>query len=136
MRDHVRDTRGELGSFIVDDHNTILGFDLGMELLTGWPAMEVVGRPKSRCGGLAIDADASERISPASGALYDGMIPVNCNIQSMQLKLNCRDGRVLETEAITERLSGTVDRARVTVLRVLALSAVSGSRRASSCTTT
>ena len=64
MRDHLRDSRGELGSFIVDGDNTILGFDLGMELLTGWPAMEVVGRPKHRCG--------SARIGPVKGVMEQG----------------------------------------------------------------
>jgi diguanylate cyclase (GGDEF)-like protein len=41
----------------------------------------------------------------------------------MTLQLNCRDGRWLEAEAVSERLEGPGERARVTVLRVLTLSA-------------
>ncbi|HXV75351.1 MAG TPA: diguanylate cyclase [Candidatus Polarisedimenticolaceae bacterium] len=128
MKNHLRESRGELGSFIVDDHATILGFDLGMELLTGWPAIEVVGRAKNHCGGIALDGEGPDRIPPGTSALYDGAVPVDCNLQSIQLKLRCRDGRLLETEAVSERLDGAVDRARVTILRVLSLSAVDGIR--------
>ncbi len=36
--------RSDYGSFILDCQGTILGFDQGIESLTGWPAVEVVGR--------------------------------------------------------------------------------------------
>ena len=42
----------------MDRRGTILGFDQGMEQLTGWPAVEVVGRNKSLGGPLVPDQAA------------------------------------------------------------------------------
>jgi len=43
VRDVLRGD-GEGGSFLVDRQGTIVGFDGGMERLTGWTAADVVGR--------------------------------------------------------------------------------------------
>jgi diguanylate cyclase (GGDEF)-like protein len=111
------------GTFIVDRRGTILGFDHAMETLTGWPAIAVVGRDKNVCRTLA--SDRGEDASLRTGPLYEGQIPVNSRCQSLTLKISCRDGRTLEAEVVAERLDGPGERARVTVLRVLTLSAES-----------
>jgi diguanylate cyclase (GGDEF)-like protein len=121
MRNYLRAPRVEQGTFIVDRKGTILGFDHAMETLTGWSAIEVVGRDKSACGSLA--TDRGEEAPLCAGPLYEGQIPVTGRCQSMTLQINCRDRRWLEAEAIAERLDGPGDRARVTVLRVLTRSA-------------
>jgi diguanylate cyclase (GGDEF)-like protein len=97
-----------------------------MELLTGWPAIEVVGRDRNLCASLAASKDDDARL-PA-GPLYEGEVPVNVRGQLLSLQVHCRDGRVLEVEAVSERLDGPGDRALVTILRVLTISAVNDSR--------
>src|SRR5262245_6407726 len=60
------------GSFIVDAHGTILAFDERMEHLTGWRAIDVVGRPKDLIGG---PADAPVGRALGSRPLYEGGLP-------------------------------------------------------------
>jgi len=126
MSQFVRSHRAECGSFIVDRRGTILGFDRSMEMLTGWPAIDVVGRDRNLCGSLAASKDDDVRL-PA-GPLYEGEVPVTVRGQLLSLQVHCRDGRVLEVEAVSERLDGPGDRALVTILRVLTISAVNDSR--------
>jgi len=121
MKNYIRGPRIENGTFIVDRRGTILGFDHAMETLTGWPAIEVVGRDKNVAGTLA--TDRGEATSLCTGPLYEGQIPVSGRCQSLTLQINCRDRRWLEAEAVSERLEGPGERARVTVLRVLTRSA-------------
>ena len=99
-------SRGELGTFIVDRRGAILGFDHGMETLTGWPAAEMVGR------GAA-----------ARGEIYRGEIEADAKHRSVTIELACRDGRRLETTAVSERLAVPGGHARVTIVAVLAMSA-------------
>ena len=99
------------GSFIVDTRGTILAFDEGAEALTGWPAVDVVGRTK----------DFAE-----CRPLYEGATPAVHGTRTMDLSLNCRDGRRLEVEALADRLTGPGERIQFTVLRVLSRSADSG----------
>ena len=120
MSRHGNAYRTELGSFIVDRRGTVLGFDHAMEALTGWPAVEVVGRNKETCGRLAVEN--GEAAIPGA-PLYQGQVRVDTCRQRLTLKLGCRDGRLLETDAVAERLEGPGGRARVTVLAVLTLSA-------------
>jgi diguanylate cyclase (GGDEF)-like protein len=110
MKEIHRIRPAECGSFIVDRRGTILGFDQALEELTGWPAIEVVGRNKElgRIEGVP---------------LYDGDIPMLETRRSLELTLHCRDGRSLEVEAIASHMAGPGDRMLVTILRVLALSA-------------
>jgi diguanylate cyclase (GGDEF)-like protein len=110
----------------VDRKGTILGFDHAMETLTGWPAIEVVGKDKNVCGTLAMDR--GDEPSLLTGPLYEGHIPVTGRCQALTMRINCRDRRWLEAEAVSERLQGPGDRARVTILRVLTLSAESDVR--------
>jgi len=107
MKEFNRVRRAECGSLIVDRRGTILGFDQALEELTGWPAIDVVGRNKQLS---------------RSVALYDGEIPMLENRRSLELNLHCRDGRTLEVEAIASHMAGPGDRMLVTILRVLALS--------------
>jgi diguanylate cyclase (GGDEF)-like protein len=107
MKEFNRVRRAECGSLIVDRRGTILGFDQALEELTGWPAIEVVGRNKELS---------------RSVPLYDGDIPMLENRRSLELSLHCRDGRTLEVEAIASHMAGPGDRMLVTILRVLALS--------------
>ena len=68
MRNYIRSPRVEQGTFIVDRNGTVLGFDHAMETLTGWQAIEVVGRDKNVCGALA--TDRGDKASLCSGPLY------------------------------------------------------------------
>jgi diguanylate cyclase (GGDEF)-like protein len=105
---------------ILDDHGTVLGFDEGMEALTGWSGVSVVGLDKDRIGG------------PGGGApnrLYDGKIDIPRSTSSLLLRLHARDGRAVDVEAIARRLPGPGERAQVTVLRVLARSPMLASDR-------
>jgi diguanylate cyclase (GGDEF)-like protein len=94
------------GSFIVDINDTVLGFDQGMEDLTGWPAVEVVGRRRPPVLA-ASTPDAGDVTGTAGSSPFD-------------LRLACRDGRILEAEAV--RLPWSDGRTTVSVLRVLARS--------------
>lgn len=122
MNEQARTGRSDCGSFIVDRRGTILGFDQSLERLTGWPAVDVVGRTKDLGGSLP------------GGPLYDGTIRVVEGARSLPLLLHCRDGRQLEVESVAERLGGPGERTLVTVLRVLSISvamenASNGTRR-------
>ena len=125
MSRHGNGFRTELGSFIVDRRGTVLGFDHAMEALTGWPAVEVVGRNKDICGRFAVE---NGEAALTGAPLYQGDVRVDACRQRLTLKLGCRDGRLLETEAVSERLEGPGGRARVTVLTVLTLSAADRNR--------
>ncbi len=48
----------DYGSFIVDGRGTVVGFNETMELLTGWPAAEVVGHSKDQA--LAYDLEGHD----------------------------------------------------------------------------
>jgi len=100
------------GSFIVDRRGTILGFDQGMEQLTGWPAIEIVGRDKELGGG---------------APLYEGQIPLTRGSKNLPLTLHCRNGRRLEIDTVMQRLAGPGERVLVTSLRVLSSSPSVGS---------
>lgn len=105
----------ELGAFIVDLHGTVLAFDQAMEQLTGWPACEIVGHDKDRCG---MDGGRTPRV-----ALYDGAIDYPSITNTTSLTLNCADGRGIEIEASVERLDAPGDRVLITVRRVVSRSA-------------
>lgn len=92
----------EGGSFLVDGHGTIVGFDGGMERLTGWTAAEVVGR--------------------AAGApiLVDGVFVPEFGQDAAEIALLARDGSVLDVEFSLVRSEGAGDRYTVSVLRVVA----------------
>ena len=112
------------GSFIVDRGGTVLGFDLGMEAITGWPAVEVVGRHKDATATVAI-AGGGRAIS---ASLFDGEVPWPSETVRLEMRINCRDGRSLDVEAVATRAHGSFERVAVTVQRVLARSE-SGSAR-------
>jgi diguanylate cyclase (GGDEF)-like protein len=107
MKESNRVRPASYGSFIVDRRGTILGFDQALEDLTGWPAVEIVGRNKEF----------------GSVSLYLGDIPMMEHRRSLKLTMHCKDGRTLEVEAIASHMAGPGDRMLVTVLRVMALSA-------------
>jgi diguanylate cyclase (GGDEF)-like protein len=119
MKEFNRIRSAECGSFIVDRRGTILGFDQALEELTGWPAIEVVGRNKEL--GRSIPRDKATSCI-ASAPLYDNEIPMLNNRRSLELTLHCRDGRTLEAETIVRHMAGPGDRMLVTILRVLAIS--------------
>ncbi len=105
--DGIREAResgrgaGKGGSFLVDGQGTIVGFDGGMERLTGWTAADVVGRSAS------ISILVDDAFIPASG--HD----------TAEIALLTRDGIVLDVEASLVRNDGTGDRYTVSVLRVV-----------------
>ena len=126
MKEFGGSHRTDHGSFIVDGKGMILGFDEGMERLTDWPAIEVVGnhkdlRPSSRTEEL--------RRGPSRALpLYDGHIPVGRHSKTFRMALNCRNGRRLDVQCSVRQLNGTGERMAVTVLRVLARSAKTSDR--------
>ncbi len=93
---------GDVGSFLVDGHGTIVGFDGGMERLSGWTAADVVGRP----GGGPILLEGA--FVPAAGQ------------EAAEIALLARDGSVLDVEASVVRCEGTGERYTVSILRVVA----------------
>jgi GGDEF domain-containing protein len=113
-----RDRGSERGCFIVDGKGVILGFDQGMEGLTGWRATDVVGRhkdtPRLRSG--------DGQLSSASSALplYEGAIAAPSRSERWPLLLGCRNGEFLEVESLVRRLPGPGDRFAVEVLDVVA----------------
>lgn len=117
MKEFRNSGQSALGSFIVDDKGTILGFDQALEELTGWPAVDIVGRhkemrsaaTKSRGGAL-----------PETVPLYDGKIPFEPRPAAFDLSLYCRDGRRLDVEAFRQPLNGPGERMLTQVLRVVA----------------
>jgi uncharacterized protein (TIGR02266 family) len=99
----IRDAgRGDAGSFLVDGAGTIVGFDGGMERLTGWTAADVVGRP----AGVPI--------------LLEGALTPRPGRDHAEIALLARDGSVLDVEASMVRCDGAGERYTVTVLRVVA----------------
>lgn len=114
-----RGTAGS-GSFILDANDTVLGFDQGMEELTGWPAVEMVGRSQrlvlARSNPEA--GEPAETIRPGRAPLVDP----DSESARLDLRLSCRDGRLLEVEVEAVRLPGSGGRTTVSVLRVLARS--------------
>jgi uncharacterized protein (TIGR02266 family) len=120
MKEFSRVRGSDRGSFIVDRRGTILGFDQALEELTGWPAIEVVGRNKESNRAMRIDESGARRT--VNVPLYEGEIG-NGGGRNVELTLHCRDGRTLEVEAATSRLLGPGERIMVNVLRVLSRSA-------------
>ena len=104
------------GSFILDRRGTLLGFDDELETLTGWPAVTIVGRNGSQ-RRRAVDGGTAP-------TLFDGEIALPDDSRHINLVLNCRDGRKLETESRITRLAGPGEQMLVTILRVISLSAV------------
>lgn len=118
MKEPTRTGRGGHGSFIVDRMGTILGFDQSMEALTGWPAIEVVGRNKELGG--ALGSQETRTHSLITHPLYEGDIPMVPWSRDLSLTLHCRDGSALDVESTAGQLSGPGERMLVTVERVLA----------------
>ncbi len=114
-----RERGGRCGSFIVDRKGTILGFDVGMEALTGWPAVEVVGRNKEATQ--APVASGSGKRGGTVVPLYSGTIPLPTSSQRLELRVFLPDGRSMDVDAVAERLQGGGERIAVSVQRVLAL---------------
>lgn len=120
MKEFRRSRRSSFGSFIVDRQETVIGFDQAMEELTGWPAIDMVGRHKD-FGLPALDPGGkTPRVRTVP--FYEGRVPMAPSPSNVELSLNCRDGRRLDVEALGQPLSGPGDRMLVTVLRVLASS--------------
>ena len=118
---------GSLGSFLVDGRGIVLGFDMRMEALTGWPAVEVVGRHKDLAGARDTSRGyASVNLRP----LYEGSLPVNTAPGGFELRVHCRDGRTLDVDAIASPLGGPGGRHAVSVRRILARSEAPGGPRA------
>lgn len=113
-----RDRATGSGSFIIDGRGTILGFDQGMEALTGWRAIDVVGQHKE------LGSHPSARIWEGGDLpvppLYEGQLVVPQDSAVQALRLGCRDRQSVEVEAVVTRLPGEGGRVAVTVLRVLA----------------
>ncbi len=118
-----RDRRADNASFILDTGGTILGFDQGMEDLTGWPAVEVVGR----AGPLVLTMSSRDPGNPVATAIPPGaqLLDADEDAARLGLTLGCRDGRTVEVEAEAIRFPGASGRTTVTVLRVLARSGAS-----------
>jgi len=116
MKEFRHSRRSSFGSFIIDGNETILGFDQALEELTGWPAIEVVGHHKDLKG--LLPQSSVNRPAP----LYDGRMPLDPLPANIEVRLNCRDGRGLDVEALFRPLNGPGERMLITVLRVLASS--------------
>ncbi len=103
----------ERGSFILDAQGTLLGFDQGMEYLTGWPAADVVGRI---AGGRHV-------VDPLEGArCWREASTSKSSTGALELEVRCADGRTLVVDARAARAAADGDRLTVTVLRVVAAS--------------
>ena len=113
MKEFRRNPRTSCGSFIIDRNETLLGFDQALEELTGWPAIEVVGHHKDLKG---LAPHTTSRSIP----LYDGRMPLEPLPANIEIRINCRDGRGLDVEALFRPLNGPGERMLVTLLRVLA----------------
>jgi diguanylate cyclase (GGDEF)-like protein len=103
LREASRGT-GDGGSFLVDRHGTIVGFDGGMERLTGWTAADVVGR------------------SAGAPILAQGPFIPALEQDVAEIALLARDGNVLDVEVSVVRCDGAAGRYTVTVGRVVARS--------------
>lgn len=119
MKEFSRSRGSNFGSFIVDARGTILGFDQSMERLTGWPAVEVVGRSKE----LGVAAEGATNPALKTVPLYEGHIAMEPGPGALELILHCRDGRRLEVESSSRPLDGPGERMLITVLRVQSSSA-------------
>ena len=117
---------GDFGSFIVDGRGIVLGLDDRIEALTGWPAVKVVGRHKDVANPIPGE-DSESRV--LSSPLYEGRIAIPQVSAEIELRLQCCDGRILDVEAVAARVTGTGDRATVTVRRILARSETAAERR-------
>jgi diguanylate cyclase (GGDEF)-like protein len=115
--DPLRRGRSNHGSFLVDRKGTILGFDQAMETLTGWPAVEVVGRNR-RLEGTRSRAGAADDVV-ARRPLFEEPVAVDPGLRNVHLTLHCRDGSRIDVEALAEGLERPADRALVTVLEIL-----------------
>jgi diguanylate cyclase (GGDEF)-like protein len=113
----VRSREAEGGSFIVDRLGTVLGFDEGMERLTGWPAVEIVGRNKDHAG--YCDADGQDHARAFPIPIYEGAIPVPDGSQTLELRLRCSDGCTVDVDAEATLLPGRGERIKISVRRVL-----------------
>ncbi len=110
------------GSFIVDRTGAVLGFDQGMEVLTGWQAAEVVGNHKKL--QRVVDAGPQGAAQVVTVPLFEGALDLPpSGVATQQLRLNCRDRASLLAEAVVERMGGPGERKLVKVLRVLARTA-------------
>jgi diguanylate cyclase (GGDEF)-like protein/PAS domain S-box-containing protein len=119
MQDIISSDHHNRGSFIVDRRGTILGFDKALEVLTGWPAVEVVGRNKE----FALHSDPTGEQSLQATPFYEGVIPMTAGTRTIDLTLHCHNGRTIDVEALAHRLIGAGERLLVTVQQVLARSA-------------
>jgi diguanylate cyclase (GGDEF)-like protein len=118
----------DYGSLIVDRAGTVLGFDRQLEILTGWPAIEVVGRSKNLLRPTR--GDESDPTTMRTIPLYEGEVPIVTRPQTVELALHCLDGRRLEVEALVSRIADRGEHVLVTLLRVLSRSAETYSGRA------
>ena len=116
--DGGRSRGSDSGSFIVDARGTILGFDERFERLTGWSAVDIVGR--DRVDGRAVCAvDEGGRRRPLT---FDvDALRRRAGVLPLELRLRCADGRLLDAEASAFRCSGAGDRVTVLVHRILAV---------------
>jgi uncharacterized protein (TIGR02266 family) len=124
----VVDRRGastEVGAFLVDRRGTVLGFDSGMETLTGYRAAEIVGRRERLLAGVETGREGEDRPSARGDARLEEALGTG----RTRLRILCKDGRVADVESeVTEAPSGAPILVRV--LRVVGLSSrVEASRR-------
>lgn len=110
----------EKGAFIVDRQGTVLAFDQGMEELTAYSAVAVVGQNKERIGSSPINDGAPARFPLP---LFVGELPPVDAARVIELSLFGSDGRRLDVEALVQGLAGPGERLQVTVLRVVGRSA-------------
>ncbi|MBD3868917.1 MAG: diguanylate cyclase [Acidobacteria bacterium] len=107
------------GSFIIDGKGMVLGFDEGMEALTGWNAASVVGHGhRSRAAGRIKE----NRRAEARPQLFAGTVEIPEDHAATLMRIHCRDGSSLDVEANVRRLAGQGLRAQITVQRVVARS--------------
>src|SRR5436190_13123138 len=108
MQEGARETReagrgtADGGSFLVDGQGTIVGFDGGMERLTGWRAADVVGR------GAGVPILLEGKLVPTPGK------------DTAEIALLARDGTVLDVETALAPGDDKGDRYTVSILRVVA----------------
>ena len=110
----------EQGAFVVDRQGTVLAFDQGMERLTDYSAIEVVGRPKARVGSSPVTEGATAHFPLP---LYVGDLPATDAARVIELSLYASDGRRIDAEALVQGLPGPGERIQITILRVIGRSA-------------
>lgn len=111
----------EVGSFIVDRRGTVLGFDPGMEALTGFRAVEMVGRREGPLSAVYADEAAQDRVPLLDAARLRSALERGW----ARLRLACSDGREAEVEAAVSAGKAGAP-ILVQVLRVAGLSAREG----------